>query len=509
MIRRYKIGHHVPVLVMLVVLSLVLFGCGSKEKDNEINESSSRQEVKEDKVEKPVEEDTDKTESIEKPEGLSDADRARKAAYVEVLKGLLNDGTLSDYEDPFEDEDGFETSEGSWFCVRDVNGDGESELIVSIDDGVMADMVETVYGYSEETGKVFEELTEFPGSTYYANGIVKSDDSHNQGDSGDFWPYSLYKYNEKKQVYEQICHITAVDSNYTGKPFLPESTMAAADFDRDGIVYFIEKGDYYSDFYNEYPDEDTESEPIDLRELNEYLEGIFGKEPGIVEVAPWGITERNVTAYSNSDKMNTPSDLEAMDVPEPEEEPSENAPAGNTAAADKEILDKYYDLVSEAVNIDGDGTETFAIADLNSDGIPELIIDDDGLIVSENLYYTYKDGIVQSINADSIDMPSWGEFYVSPKLGTFVFHRGGPAMEDDNGDVIMPYMYLEYKLEGNNIEQTAYYHSLNNEDKGTWECYKDNKAMDETEFNKITGSFSKKVEFLENTPENRRSVFGR
>ena len=62
---------------------------------NEVEKTATDMvEVKEEKVEKPVEEETDKTESVEKPEGLSDADRARKAAYVEVLKDMLNEVRL-------------------------------------------------------------------------------------------------------------------------------------------------------------------------------------------------------------------------------------------------------------------------------------------------------------------------------------------------------------------------------------------------------------------------------
>ncbi|MDE6567312.1 MAG: hypothetical protein K2K70_06235, partial [Lachnospiraceae bacterium] len=75
----------------------------------------------------------------------------------------------------------------------------------------------------------------------------------------------------------------------------------------------------------------------------------------------------------------------------------------------KEALQAYYDVLSQEKyhNEDAEGTKAyFAISDLNTDGIPELLIHSTGNVMDVDQYFTYEDG-----TAIKLDWPNAGEGY--------------------------------------------------------------------------------------------------
>ncbi|MCI8479401.1 MAG: hypothetical protein HFG08_00735 [Oscillibacter sp.] len=118
------------------------------------------------------------------------------------------------------------------YAVLDIDGDGREELILQNTAAAMAGQVEKVYGYD---GSAFlEELSAFPALTYYDNGIIRADWSHNQGWAGEFWPYTLYCYQDETDTYENAGSVDAWDETLHPTGF-PRGT----DTDGDGMVYFL------------------------------------------------------------------------------------------------------------------------------------------------------------------------------------------------------------------------------------------------------------------------------
>ena len=70
------------------------------------------------------------------------------------------------------------------------------------------------YDYPEEELRLV--LSEFPALTFYENGTVAADWSHNQGWAGRFWPYTLYQYSPDSGVYEETGSVDAWDLECAG-----------------------------------------------------------------------------------------------------------------------------------------------------------------------------------------------------------------------------------------------------------------------------------------------------
>lgn len=172
---------------------------------------------------------------------------------------LLPDGQRLDWDEPYNDADNF-------YAVYDVDNDGCNELIIEYNSGPMVGKTEIIYTFDEETGWVYEELMQFPSLTYYNNGIIKADFSHNQGLAGRFWPYFLYKYNAPLDIYECVAMADAWDGslhelNYDGRPFPSEIDRSG-----EGIVYYLLG-----------TDDKTLGEPVDKSEYERWLSGFIGE----------------------------------------------------------------------------------------------------------------------------------------------------------------------------------------------------------------------------------------
>lgn len=184
-------------------------------------------------------------------------------AYYSVLEKLyktytLPDGTQLGYD---------EITDLSWnkFAIYDIDGDGREELIVLWTTTYTAGMAGIVYGFDSASGTVKEELYEYPSQTFYDNGVVKAELSHNHGMAGeieDFWPYTFYRYDKNSDTYVVAAEVDAwnkayYETDYNDKPFPDE-----LDADGDGILYKVIAGE--------------DEKLIDLEEYKKWCESIIG-----------------------------------------------------------------------------------------------------------------------------------------------------------------------------------------------------------------------------------------
>ena len=197
-------------------------------------------------------------------EGIELDDPARKAAYISALERLIYQKIT-----PHGEKWIYGTQE---FAIFDIDRDGEKELIIRQDQLAMASMRVTVYDYDEKQKGLKIEYSGFPSHTFYENGVIVTMASHNHGPantSEDFWPYSVHRYNEKLDLYEEIayveCWLKEPDhATYEGMTFPHE-----ADLDRDGMVYYIMSGEYALE------------NPVDNAAYNVWREATVGDAPEI------------------------------------------------------------------------------------------------------------------------------------------------------------------------------------------------------------------------------------
>lgn len=218
-------------LAGLLALTLVLSGCGGK---GEPSASGSGSGNASDSASGSV--------SSQEPANIPTAKEVQTARKTleDAVETLRTTGTLP----------GFEALVGNQFstvyryAITDIDGDGFEELLLMQDTGVMASMDYLVLDGRD--GQLRAELEAFPSLTFYENGYVRADASHNQGLAGDFWPYALYRYDAESDRYQQVAVADAWDGSlhaqdYAGNPF-----PKAADVSGAGIVYYVaENGDLY------------------------------------------------------------------------------------------------------------------------------------------------------------------------------------------------------------------------------------------------------------------------
>ena len=271
--------------------SILLAGCGGKEAetkrfDTESGGQSAGENVgaSEDGTEDAATEDVttgnvrDSADDAEAGNaGRENADR-EQALYAAQVRhyygGILSQITaawqLPDGElDTSSLEDGFGKMADNHFAVTDIDGDGREELIVSYTNAIMAGMMEIIYDYDPVLGVLKRELTEWPALTYYDNGIIKAEASHNHS-RGEFWPFALYQYQADADAYLQIGYVSAWDKEIAaewddGQPFPDE-----LDTDGDGTLFQIcKEGEEISFAY-----EDFKYNQADVDEwLGAYLSG--------------------------------------------------------------------------------------------------------------------------------------------------------------------------------------------------------------------------------------------
>jgi hypothetical protein len=90
------------------------------------------------------------------------------------------------------------------------------------------------------------DTTFFPSTTFYDNGVVTCEASHNQGLGSELWPYSIYQYNKKTIDYDYIGTVDSWEKELNETDYSGEAFPDDIDKDGDGIVYSLvsEDGEY-------------------------------------------------------------------------------------------------------------------------------------------------------------------------------------------------------------------------------------------------------------------------
>lgn len=206
-------------------------------------------------------------------------------AYATALQNLLKNHTLPDGTDC-----GFEPSyqmADNQFAIYDIDQDDKEELLIMYSTTFSAGMTGCVLAYDSATKELQTELQEFPLLTFYDNGIVKADWSHNQGLAGDFWPYSLYQYAPDSDQYVRIGMVNAWSKDFSaidsqGNPF-PDTI----DTSGTGVVYYIITDDNY---------EQTTS--VDVSAYKEWI-NFYLENASELEIPYLALTEENIAHIKN------------------------------------------------------------------------------------------------------------------------------------------------------------------------------------------------------------------
>lgn len=267
---------------LLILCSVfILTGCGKIE-----IESSTVEIIPKSTAEQP-------TEVITEPE-TSETTESEVHTYQKLLEDIYYLQQFPQYDEPFENYD-WDIS-GNEFAIYDIDSDGRDELIFMFTETAVAGMLGLIYDH-DSNGGIVVELMAFPSMRFYDNGIIEVDISHNQGPSGDFWPYSLYKYNEETDSYIKVATVWSL-----GRDVIEEQNVEAekaghepyweypyeADTSGSGIVYNIMLSDV------EYS---GEKQYVDVTEYNTWHEQYTGGAE-LLELPFMKLTEENIENVS-------------------------------------------------------------------------------------------------------------------------------------------------------------------------------------------------------------------
>ena len=164
------------------------------------------------------------------------------AKYSEALMQILTDRTDPDGRYFDDGGQGVDFSRNC-FAITDIDGDGRDELIFNFNDTYMAAMREIVYDYDEENDTLRTELEDvFPFTTYYSNGYVKEEASHNHTcdpETRGIWPYNLYKYDADADSYINIGYVQCWDKLIFPTNYEDEAFPDEFDEDGDNLLFFV------------------------------------------------------------------------------------------------------------------------------------------------------------------------------------------------------------------------------------------------------------------------------
>lgn len=201
--------------------------------------------------------------------------------YAEVLRKIMTEHT--DQNGKAYDADEQAIFENNAFAVLDVDGDGREELIFRFTTSVLGGMCEVIYDYDAETDTLREELSEWVSTTYYWNGLIKVEDSHNHGKDPEgkgIWPYSVYWYDADSDSYRLQYHVTSWDGQVNTENFPDE-----LDTDGDGILYYIlEEGK---------TTEDAGVQPMNRQEYDDWVKKTL-PEACVMDVFYHPMTEKSI-----------------------------------------------------------------------------------------------------------------------------------------------------------------------------------------------------------------------
>ena len=166
-------------------------------------------------------------------------DAKMKNQYAGILRRAYYDviGYYSSFEDMENPE---EDSMADKYSIYDIDSDGKDELLLSVTSSSMAGMSESIYDYDLNSNELMTQLSEFPLTTYYDNGVITAGWSHNQGLGPDFTPYDLYQYEVKDDTYIKIGSVDTWDKEYFPVDTWTDTVFPdEIDSDGDGVIFMI------------------------------------------------------------------------------------------------------------------------------------------------------------------------------------------------------------------------------------------------------------------------------
>ncbi len=240
--------------------------------------------------------DFSKLSPVETPELLPEPDTSipagertdAKTVYAKVLRDLLYGGTLPDGRDLNTTWDAGRS--GDQFAIYDVDFDGNDELVLLHTTDMMAGMAGYVIGfdptYTGTGDPIFFQMDDFPAFTFYENGAVKAEWSHNQT-WGELWPYELYVYDPDGDRYTVVASVYAADRALMEEAGRGDAYPADADKSNSGTVYYVS-------FHYGSGEEPAGERVWDSEEYFSWLDSVLGRaQPLDLPYLP--LTEENIT----------------------------------------------------------------------------------------------------------------------------------------------------------------------------------------------------------------------
>lgn len=173
-------------------------------------------------------------------------------------------------------------------------------------------------------------------------------------------------------------------------------------------------------------------------------------------------------------------------------------------AMPKKVKKQYTKVLQKYVNKGADQfmTPTFALVDIDRNGIPELMIQKEGIITGKMLYYTCKKSNQKLVKlkgpSTKDNYPCFGGLSQLPSRKSYAFSRSGPACNDEKGNGVMPHCIMEYKIKKNRIVcinsvwKKEYLNQNKAEYSGTY-CGK--KKVTKANYDRISNAFRNEIEF--------------
>lgn len=273
----------------------MLTGCSSVEEEKSeaemVTVTTSQAETTESTTTESIETSTEiLTETATQPQTEEASENVYgKQTYREVLETIYYNRKLPLFSSEQTLSDNYDIEEND-FLIYDIDNDGSDELIFKLTNYYTAGMVGLIYDHDAE-GNLVLQFSAYPAFTFYENGAVKVGAAHNQGHSGRFWPYSMYRYDRETDSYELFGSVEALDLE-----IVEMINAEREEIDRmDMLEYPYEADTSNSGFvyYIRYGQNNDEIEPVDVTEYNEMdREFTGGTEP--LELEFIKLTEENI-----------------------------------------------------------------------------------------------------------------------------------------------------------------------------------------------------------------------
>ena len=170
----------------------------------------------------------------------------------------------------------------------------------------------------------------------------------------------------------------------------------------------------------------------------------------------------------------------------------------HAASLDKsnDAYSAYEKILENIPNSDTYGASAFSIVDLNNDGTPELICDEDNNPRTMVDFYTFNDGQAIKLDTSNMIIDSTGYFAVSKERGTFSWHKNSPnAFENDNTYI------TEFEIDGNTVNVKNQYNAIEKAN-DSWEYNHNSDSINKEDFDSFVAS-NEEILVYQNNANNR------